>query len=184
MKTKKYQDGGKTGAQLKKEGQKMKAEGQKLKAEGQAMKKLGKQSISPAKGILDELNTRQKAAAIKGRETGSVFGKMSATGSENRTSAEQRILDKDMAIIRAKEAAAKIKAQKEAAAKAADKKKVASMQANGGYKSYKTGGMVNSNSKITASKKATGKVGGISKAPKTAMPKAKYGMTMKKGGSK
>ena len=52
---------------------------------------------------------------------------------------------------------------------------------NGGTKtSYKTGGMVNSNAKVTASKKATGKVGGISKAPKTALPKAKYGMAMRK----
>ena len=45
---------------------------------------------------------------------------------------------------------------------------------------YKTGGMVNSNAKATVSKSATGKVGGISKAPKTAVPKAKYGMSMRK----
>ena len=44
----------------------------------------------------------------------------------------------------------------------------------------KTGGMVNSNAKVTASKAAKGKVGGISKAPKTAVPKAKYGMSMRK----
>lgn len=44
----------------------------------------------------------------------------------------------------------------------------------------KTGGMVNSNAKVTASKAAKGKVGGISKAPKTAIPKAKYGMSMRK----
>jgi hypothetical protein len=71
-------------------------------------------------------------------------------------------------------------------------------------KMYKTGGMVNSNSKITASKKTTGKVGGItkaiskvvvkttspkgrvggtSKAPKKAIPKAMYGMSVKKMGS-
>jgi hypothetical protein len=48
----------------------------------------------------------------------------------------------------------------------------------------KTGGMVNSNAKVTASKAAKGKVGGISKAPKTAVPKAKYGMTMKSGDTK
>ena len=61
--------------------------------------------------------------------------------------------------------------------------------------------MVNPNAKLQAGKKATGKVGGISKAiskvavkstapkgrvggtsvaPKKAIPKAKYGMTMKK----
>lgn len=61
----------------------------------------------------------------------------------------------------------------------------------------KTGGMVNPNASVQASKvakgrpaksaepksaakKATGKVGGISKAPKTAVPKAKYGMVMRK----
>lgn len=44
----------------------------------------------------------------------------------------------------------------------------------------KTGGMVNSNAKVSAVKKATGKAGGISKAPKTAVPKAKYGMSIRK----
>ena len=66
----------------------------------------------------------------------------------------------------------------------------------------KVGGMVNSNpkakndispstkgiitkinKKITSSKTATGRVGGISKAPKTAIPKAKYGMSMSKMGA-
>lgn len=63
--------------------------------------------------------------------------------------------------------------------------------------SYKTGGMVNPNASVQASKvakgrptksaepksaakKATGKTGGITKAPKTAVPKAKYGMVMRK----
>ena len=63
--------------------------------------------------------------------------------------------------------------------------------------SYKTGGMVNPNASVQASKvakgrpaksaepksadkRATGKTGGISKAPKTAVPKAKYGMVMRK----
>jgi hypothetical protein len=55
------------------------------------------------------------------------------------------------------------------------------MQKSGGKKPMmKTGGMVNSNTKVTASKAAKGKVGGISKAPKTAIPKAKYGMSMRK----
>ena len=40
------------------------------------------------------------------------------------------------------------------------------------------------NSKVSASKVATGKVGGSSKAPKDALPTAKYGMTMKSGGAK
>jgi len=64
---------------------------------------------------------------------------------------------------------------------------------------YKTGGMVNSNTKVSAlksagskgvksgvnpkaaaSKVARGRVGGTSSAPKTAVPKAKYGMVMRK----
>lgn len=49
-------------------------------------------------------------------------------------------------------------------------------------KKYKTGGMVNANTKITAAKKATGKVGGITKAiskvaVKSASPKGKVGGT-------
>jgi len=125
----------KQGQKMKAEGQKMKAEGQKMKSEGKKMKELGKQSISPAKNVIDEAETRMEAYNIKGREQGYMYGVRSkATGSENRTVAQQKVLDKDMAIIRAKEAAAKIKAQKEAAAKAAEKKKVASMQKKGGYK--------------------------------------------------
>jgi hypothetical protein len=45
---------------------------------------------------------------------------------------------------------------------------------------YKKGGMVNSNAKLTTAKKATGKVGGISKAPKKAAPTMKMGGGMKK----
>lgn len=64
------------------------------------------------------------------------------------------------------------------------------MQKGGMVKKYKTGGMVNSNAKVSASKvaggrpaksaepksaskRATGRVGGTSTAPKTAMPKRK-----------
>jgi hypothetical protein len=71
----------------------------------------------------------------------------------------------------------------------------------GSIKKMKTGGMVNSNAKLTASKKATGKVGGVTKAvskatvkttapkgrvggtstaPKTATPKMKMGGSMKR----
>lgn len=44
---------------------------------------------------------------------------------------------------------------------------------------FKTGGMVNSNSKISVSKKTKGRSGGTSVAPKTAIPKAKLGMAVK-----
>jgi hypothetical protein len=43
----------------------------------------------------------------------------------------------------------------------------------------KTGGMTNANAKVVASKIAKGTVGGKSKAPKTAVPKAKMGMSVK-----
>ena len=51
-----------------------------------------------------------------------------------------------------------------------------------GSKTYKTGGMVNSNAKLTAAKAATGSVGGISKAiskgaVKSTSPKGKVGGT-------
>lgn len=49
-----------------------------------------------------------------------------------------------------------------------------------GKSMMRTGGMTNSNAKVFASKIAKGTVGGKSKAPKSAMPKAKMGMSMKK----
>jgi hypothetical protein len=76
---------------------------------------------------------------------------------------------------------------------------VGKMKKGGTMKKYKTGGMVNSNAKVSAlksagskgvksgvnpkaaaSKVARGRVGGTSAAPKTAVPKAKYGMSMRK----
>jgi hypothetical protein len=45
--------------------------------------------------------------------------------------------------------------------------------------SFKTGGMANSNAKVLASKVAKGTVGGSSVAPKGAVPKAKYGTSMR-----
>ena len=56
-------------------------------------------------------------------------------------------------------------------------------------KKMKTGGMTNANKSVTASKVAKGRSGGTSKAPKTAVPKAMYGTSMrpgmmKKGGAK
>jgi len=54
------------------------------------------------------------------------------------------------------------------------------MKKGGSIKKMKTGGMANSNAKVSTQKTVKGKVGGISKAPKTAVPKAKYGMSMRK----
>lgn len=47
---------------------------------------------------------------------------------------------------------------------------------------YKIGGMVNSNNKVTALKVAKGRTGGISSAPKVAIPKAQMGMGLKSSG--
>lgn len=91
---------------------------------------------------------------------------------------------------------------KEAAARAADiydESKTPNRKKGGAMKKMKTGGMVNPNAtvkkqtvagskgvksgvnpKAAASKVAKGSVGGRSTAPKTAVPKAKYGMVMKK----
>ena len=121
---KKYQDGGKTGAQLKKEGaaMKLKGEGMKLKGQGQAMK---------AKGIKQkELGTSIKNYPGQSAVDKALFGEV--------------------------------------------------MVRKSNPLGFKTGGMVNANAKVTASKVAKGKVGGISKASKTAVPKAKYGMSMRK----
>ena len=80
-------------------------------------------------------------------------------------------------------------------------KKALGIEKDGGStkSKYKTGGMVNSNAKLqaaksagskgvksgvnpkaSASKVARGRSGGTSTAPKTATPKAKYGMTVKR----
>jgi len=87
---------------------------------------------------------------------------------------------------------------------AAMKKKLSVYKQKGGaMKKMKTGGMVNSNAtiqaikvagskgvksgvnpKASASNVAKGRTGGTSSAPKSAIPKAGYGMTMKKGGMK
>jgi hypothetical protein len=58
--------------------------------------------------------------------------------------------------------------------------RVSSNEMKPSRKIMKTGGMVNSNAKVSASKVARGKVGGTSTAPKTAVPKAQYGMVMRK----
>lgn len=144
---KKMQDGGKTGAQLKKEGAAMKAKGQAMKAEGARNKEYGKalktEGQNPSKGMYDELTTRTNASQIKLRES-NVFGYGTGTKPSDRSVADQKVLDKDMAIIRAKEARDKRAEMMKADLKKVDKKKVADMQSKGGYSktSFKTGGMV------------------------------------------
>jgi hypothetical protein len=78
------------------------------------------------------------------------------------------------------------------------KRRMGPMKKGGAIKKMKTGGMVNSNStvqaikaagskgvksgintKVSASNTAKGRVGGTSSAPKSAIPKAKMGMSMK-----
>lgn len=62
----KMQDGGKTGAQLKKEGQEMKAKGQAMKMQGQAMKKSGQdQFLKVAERAQDQINYRTRKGQIQ-----------------------------------------------------------------------------------------------------------------------
>jgi hypothetical protein len=105
-------------------------------------------------------------------------------------------LKKEGAAMKAKGMAMKAKGQAQSVEKM-EKMKRANNQAYNPVNSFKTGGMVNSNAKVTASKvakgrpaksaepmsaakKATGKVGGVSKAPKAAAPKMKMGGNMKR----
>ena len=96
---------------------------------------------------------------------------------------------------------ARLREKREArkAEKEAEKNSTAKMKKGGIMKKYKTGGMVNPNANLQAGKKAgskgvkhslsakaivqkiaKGKSGGTSAAPKTATPKAQYGMSMTK----
>ncbi len=135
---KKYQDGGKTGAQLKSEGMKLKGEGMKLKGEGMKLK--GQAMKTKGKALKKEGAYLKAAAKEPVRAS----------------------FDKAFGI------------------KTAGTDVTPGFKNGGAIKKMKTGGMANSNAKISTQKTAQGKVGGISKAPKTAVPKAKYGMSMRK----
>jgi hypothetical protein len=116
MATKKMQDTGKTGAQLKKEGMALKAKGQSLKMQGAAMKKVGQdQFLKKAEVTQDLINYRTRKGQIQDMNP---------------------------------EMLAKLKSRVNRAAEI--KKERAS-------KTYKTGGMVNSNAKISAIKTAGSK---------------------------
>ena len=136
---KKYQGGGKTGAQLKKEGMAMKAKGQAMKAEGAAMKAKGsKMATDYTNKLADRMSTGSSGVRIgSGYGTQGVYMKTGGMVNSN----------------------AKVSALKSA-----------------GSHGVKSG----VNPKAAASKVARGKVGGKSSAPKTAVPKAKYGMVMRK----
>jgi hypothetical protein len=156
-KMKKYQDGGKTGAQLKKEGVAMKAKGMVMQEKGQQMKTKGQQM---KKSGQDQ------------------FLKVAAGAKEILEGAEKRYPKSKPTLS--------TKLLQEKVDRAAEIKKERALT------THKTGGMVNSNSKVSALKSAgskgvksgvnpkaaaqkvaKGRVGGISKAPKTANPKSK-----------
>lgn len=119
MAIKKMQDGGKTGAQLKKEGQAMKAKGQAMKTQGKAMKKIGS-DMKPKTGM-DGL----KALAYHVKNMG-VYKTGGMVNSNTKVSAIK----------------------------------------NPGSKGVKSG----VNTKVSVSKVAKGRVGGTSMAPKKATP--------------
>jgi hypothetical protein len=124
---------------------------------------------------MGELETRFRASMYKLAEDGFGFSK------DMRTPHMQRILNKDARIYNKKAKAEKMQEAKDNVIRAKNKSKVEKLQEKGYSKSgFKTGGMVNSNAKVVASKIAKGRVGGISSAPKTAVPKAKMGMSMKR----
>jgi hypothetical protein len=135
-------------------------------------------AILKNRSFVDEMGTRMNAGLIKLSES-PVFGGTAADAKKYRSKEDQLILNKDLAIHKSNSAEAKKKAAAAAKAraevKAMQNKPGAYKQKLGGVTKMKTGGMVNSNAKIVAIKRATGKVGGISKSPKTAIPKAKMG---------
>ena len=137
----------KSSTQLKKEGTAKKAKGVAMKAKGQAMKYKGQQQKNNSLGLVDKLNTRIAATGIKIKE--------SATGAANRTVNQQKTLDADMAIHRAKNAK-----------EARDKSTVKEMQKKGGYSKagFKTGGITKAKfgaSVAVQRSPRTGKVTGV-----------------------
>lgn len=162
---KKYQDGGKTGA----------GGSPQPSAPGTTSKK-GKAFPTPKGAIMKIEGTAMKK---KGQEMKAKGTAMKAKGQAMKANAA---LGKKAALRTTYTPGVRVGSQ--------------SMNSDGSMNySMKTGGMVNSNAKVTASKvasgrpaksaepksaakQATGRVGGISKAPKSAMPK------MKMGGSK
>jgi hypothetical protein len=114
---------------------------------------------------MGELETRFRATMQKAGEA--LFG----MDKSMRTPQMQRILNKDAAIYNKKAKADKVQDVRDKFSQAKNKLKLEKLQKEGYNKTgFKTGGMVNSNAKIAASKVAKGKVGGISKAPNKAKP--------------
>jgi hypothetical protein len=131
---------------------------------------------------------RNKALNIKAAEATGIID------SKSRSARNENILMNDANLAKNKANREKVEANKDKVTKNKIK-----MTAAKNKLSYKTGGMVNPNAKVSAlktagskgvksgvnpkaaaSKVAKGRSGGTSTAPKTAVPKAKYGMFMHK----
>ena len=154
------------------------------------------------------VKTEDKVASVTTAKTASDYARM--TGKEYR--AEKRGVKRAQKLDRIasgkqgdrvdnviKAVAAGADAASSAASAVKNTREAIGKMKNGGtMKKYKTGGMVNSNAKVSAlksagskgvksgvnpkaaaSKVAKGRVGGTSTAPKTAVPKAKMGGSMK-----
>jgi hypothetical protein len=173
--------------------------------QGDRAKKLKAKAAMMQKGgysVGDKASIRSKAAGIKIGEAASGMPKSS------RTANQENILKNDANLAKNRANTAKNAANELKNKQNKDKvlKNKISTSAKKAGLTYKTGGMVNANSKVSkqtvpgskgvksgvnpkasASKVATGRSGGTSTAPKTATPKAMYGMTMKptmkRGGS-
>jgi hypothetical protein len=176
--------GSPSGADMKANGMAMKAKGMEMKAKGQELKRIG--DAKKAKGEAMKADALSKKAAMRTTYTPGV-----RLGNDS--------VNSDGSITKSLQKGGSISDRGE---KRRLKKSIKGMQK--GYKpisgpSFKTGGMVNANASVkkqtvpgsrgvksgvnpsaTTSKVARGRVGGTSVAPKKAIPKAQYGMTMKK----
>lgn len=183
----------KSGAQLKKEGQAMKAKGQELKRVGDAKKAAGKAQAEKLTYAELEALSHQKRGM--GEQYGTYVKKSGSVMNElgKLTSNQQTQLNKYMskASLPKKIYEALPNIGRIVGSSAADipkGSKLEKQKTGGMVKKMKTGGMVNPNALVSvtkvsrgrpaksaepksAAKKATGRVGGTSKAPKRVTPK-------------
>jgi hypothetical protein len=187
----------KSGAQLKKEGVAMKAKGAAMKTDGKTLKSAGK----ILKNMGSATTKMQKGGAKPKNET-PFQGYMKNKGATASDTTMQQVTPKSKIDIRIKAPVAKNPKNQSSLDNAFEKtygqgymrdsgypskgetleqykRRMGPMKKGGAMKKMKVGGMVNSNTKLVASKVAKGRVGGTSSAPKTAVPKAKMGMSMK-----
>jgi hypothetical protein len=197
MATKKYEVGGMTEAESCGKPGKPRCK-KTFKSKGKSKETKGSLLGTIGAGILGSLGGYAAYKKLKEQKKGGAT-KYQNGGSTNTTATEppkSKKIKLNNLIIHTE--GAKL-AQRKAMKKMEDRRH--KKQQTGGATKYKTGGMVNANAnlkatatagskgvksgvnpKAIASKVARGRSGGTSTAPKTATPKAKYGMSVKKYG--